>query len=154
MEEPNVNPFSTDYADGCIQDTDCNLNNLQPTFQAVLSARENMCDIDNCPGFVTNALHTVGRLYNKVTNGIVARNHLDMQLLCDASIGVENSSKGWRAEAYINNLTDERAQLHINRQDFFERVTLFVISVAQHRTAEYHATTLKRRLCRGFVRDR
>ena len=47
----------------------------------------------------------------------------DAYSLVDASIGVENSSKGWRAEAYINNLTDERAQLHINRQDFFERVT-------------------------------
>jgi outer membrane receptor protein involved in Fe transport len=47
----------------------------------------------------------------------------DAYSLVDASIGVENASKGWRAEAYINNLTDERAQLHINRQDFFERVT-------------------------------
>jgi hypothetical protein len=24
---------------------------------------------------------------------------------------------------FVSNLTDERAQLHINRQDFFERVT-------------------------------
>ena len=47
----------------------------------------------------------------------------DAYSLVDASIGVENVAKGWRAEAYINNLTDERAQLHINRQDFFERVT-------------------------------
>ena len=47
----------------------------------------------------------------------------DAYSLVDASIGVENATKGWRAEAYINNLTDERAQLHINRQDFFERVT-------------------------------
>jgi outer membrane receptor protein involved in Fe transport len=47
----------------------------------------------------------------------------DAYSLVDASIGVENAGKGWRAEAYIANLTDERAQLHINRQDFFERVT-------------------------------
>jgi outer membrane receptor protein involved in Fe transport len=47
----------------------------------------------------------------------------DAYSLVDASVGVENPGKGWRAEAYINNLTDERAQLHINRQDFFERVT-------------------------------
>ena len=47
----------------------------------------------------------------------------DAYSLVDASIGVENAGKGWRVEAYANNLTDERAQLHINRQDFFERVT-------------------------------
>lgn len=47
----------------------------------------------------------------------------DAYSLVDASVGVENLSKGWRAEAYVANLTDERAQLHINRQDFFERVT-------------------------------
>jgi len=47
----------------------------------------------------------------------------DAYSLVDASVGVENLNKGWRAEAYVANLTDERAQLHINRQDFFERVT-------------------------------
>ena len=43
--------------------------------------------------------------------------------IVDASIGVENYSDGWGVELFVSNLTDERAQLHINRQDFIERVT-------------------------------
>ena len=41
----------------------------------------------------------------------------------DASLGLNNSQDNWGLEIFIKNLTDERAQLHINRQDFFERVT-------------------------------
>ena len=47
----------------------------------------------------------------------------DSYTLADASVGVENAEDGWSAQLYVNNLTDERAQLHINRQDFIERVT-------------------------------
>ena len=43
--------------------------------------------------------------------------------IIDGSIGVENYGDGWGVELFVSNLTDERAQLHINRQDFFERVT-------------------------------
>tara|TARA_B100001179_G_scaffold178280_1_gene133581 strand:- start:362 stop:3025 length:2664 start_codon:yes stop_codon:yes gene_type:complete len=43
--------------------------------------------------------------------------------VADASLGLNNSQDNWGLEIFIKNLTDERAQLHINRQDFFERVT-------------------------------
>jgi iron complex outermembrane receptor protein len=43
--------------------------------------------------------------------------------LVDASVGLGHAQKGWRTELFIHNLTDERAQLHINRQDFIERTT-------------------------------
>jgi len=41
----------------------------------------------------------------------------------DTSLGTKNVRNNWGMELYVKNLTDERAQLHINRQDFFERVT-------------------------------
>ena len=41
----------------------------------------------------------------------------------DTSLGMKNVRDSWGMEIYVKNLTDERAQLHINRQDFFERVT-------------------------------
>lgn len=47
----------------------------------------------------------------------------DAYALLDASVGVMSLNNGWGAELYGKNLTDERAQLHINRQDFFERTT-------------------------------
>ena len=47
----------------------------------------------------------------------------DPYTIVDASIGVRNYKNSWGAELFISNLTDERAQLHINRQDFFERIT-------------------------------
>ena len=46
----------------------------------------------------------------------------DAYAIVDASAGYR-SVEGWAAELFIDNLTDERAQLHINRQDFRERVT-------------------------------
>lgn len=47
----------------------------------------------------------------------------DSYTIVNASVGVNNVGNGWGAELFINNLTDERAQLHINRQDFIERIT-------------------------------
>jgi outer membrane receptor protein involved in Fe transport len=47
----------------------------------------------------------------------------DAYTILDAAIGLMNLESGWRAELFGTNLTDERAQLHINRQDFFERTT-------------------------------
>ena len=40
----------------------------------------------------------------------------------DLSLGLETQD-GWMFEAFIDNLTDTRAQLHINRQDHRERIT-------------------------------
>ncbi len=47
----------------------------------------------------------------------------DSYALVDASIGLWDTEDGWGAELFVRNLTDERAQLHINRQDFLERTT-------------------------------
>jgi hypothetical protein len=47
----------------------------------------------------------------------------DSYTILNASIGVISSENGWAAELFGSNLTDERAQLHINRQDFIERTT-------------------------------
>jgi iron complex outermembrane receptor protein len=43
--------------------------------------------------------------------------------IVDASVGVKDYAAGWGVEMFAANLTDERAQLHINRQDFIERIT-------------------------------
>ncbi|MGI9271967.1 MAG: TonB-dependent receptor [Woeseiaceae bacterium] len=47
----------------------------------------------------------------------------DSYTLVDATIGMANTQNGWGVELFVNNLTDEVAQLHINRQDFIERIT-------------------------------
>ncbi|MEC9415951.1 MAG: TonB-dependent receptor [Pseudomonadota bacterium] len=44
--------------------------------------------------------------------------------IVDVATGIRNVRNNWGMELYIQNLGDERAQLHINRQDFFERVTV------------------------------
>jgi outer membrane receptor protein involved in Fe transport len=47
----------------------------------------------------------------------------DSYTIVNASAGLHDMESGWTAELFVKNLTDERAQLHINRQDFFERTT-------------------------------
>ncbi|MGI9236285.1 MAG: TonB-dependent receptor [Woeseiaceae bacterium] len=47
----------------------------------------------------------------------------DSYTVVNGSIGFEHPTDGWGAELFVQNLTDERAELHINRQDFFERIT-------------------------------
>ena len=44
--------------------------------------------------------------------------------IVDAATGIRNVRNNWGMELYVQNLGDERAQLHINRQDFFERITV------------------------------
>jgi outer membrane receptor protein involved in Fe transport len=46
----------------------------------------------------------------------------DSYVIMDAAIGMTTDT-GLGVELYVENLTDERAQLHINRQDFLERTT-------------------------------
>ena len=50
------------------------------------------------------------------------RKRQDSHLILDAALGVQ-SNAGWRIEGYAQNITDTRAQLHINRLDFRERIT-------------------------------
>jgi len=47
----------------------------------------------------------------------------DSWTVVNGSLGFEHPTDGWGAEFFVQNLTDERAQLHINRQDFLERIT-------------------------------
>lgn len=47
----------------------------------------------------------------------------DAYTIVDATLGIKDFQDGWGIELFAENLTDERAQLHINRQDFFERIT-------------------------------
>jgi len=44
-------------------------------------------------------------------------------VLVDASAGIKSNTDGWAAELFIKNMFDERAELHINRQDFIKRIT-------------------------------
>ena len=47
----------------------------------------------------------------------------DAYFLLDASAGLASNEDGWALEVFAKNLTDERAELHINRQDFIKRIT-------------------------------
>ena len=50
------------------------------------------------------------------------RTEQDAHLILDGAIGLQ-SDENWRIEAYVKNLTNKLAQLHINRLDFNERIT-------------------------------
>lgn len=50
------------------------------------------------------------------------RREQNSYMLLDMSLGVENED-GWRVEAFVKNLTNKQAQLHINRLDFKERIS-------------------------------
>jgi iron complex outermembrane recepter protein len=68
-----------------------------------------------------------GKYADEALNSIVdtveePNTYQDSYAIFNASIGVD-SPEGWGAEFYVSNLTDERAQIHINRQDFIERTT-------------------------------
>ena len=47
----------------------------------------------------------------------------DSYYLIDGAAGFSSAEDGWGVELFVKNMMDERAQLHINRQDFFERTT-------------------------------
>ncbi len=47
----------------------------------------------------------------------------DSYFILDGAIGIGDPDAGWKAELFATNLTDERAQLNINRQDFIQRTT-------------------------------
>ncbi|MCB1647316.1 MAG: TonB-dependent receptor [Pseudomonadales bacterium] len=49
------------------------------------------------------------------------RQKQDAYAILDATLGYRQD--GWSVELFIDNLTDERAELHINKQDFRERIT-------------------------------
>jgi len=66
---------------------------------------------------------------SKALNSIVDTNeepnsYQKSYTIVDVATGIRNVKDNWGMELYVQNLGDERAQLHINRQDFFERVTV------------------------------
>ena len=68
-----------------------------------------------------------GKYADEALNSIVdtpeePNTYQDSYAIFNASAGV-TSPDGWGAELYVRNLSDERAELHINRQDFIERTT-------------------------------
>ncbi|MGB0188846.1 MAG: TonB-dependent receptor [Aequoribacter sp.] len=68
-----------------------------------------------------------GKYADEALNSIVdtpeePNTYQDSYAIFNASAGV-SSADGWGAELYVSNLSDERAELHINRQDFIERTT-------------------------------
>ncbi len=96
---------------------------LTPEFQGNLRARYSW---DMASGM--EAYWQVGGKYSdEALNSIVdtptePNTMQDSYVIMDASAGVTTDA-GWGVEMYVSNLTDERAQLHINRQDFLERTT-------------------------------
>ncbi len=69
-----------------------------------------------------------GKYADEALNSIVdtpdePNTYQDSYAIFNASLGVNSSADGWGGELYVSNLTDERAELHINRQDFLERTT-------------------------------
>jgi outer membrane receptor protein involved in Fe transport len=64
-----------------------------------------------------------GEALNSIVDTTTEPNTMqDSYVIMDASVGLTTDT-GWGVELYVSNLTDERAQLHINRQDFLERTT-------------------------------
>jgi outer membrane receptor protein involved in Fe transport len=64
-----------------------------------------------------------GEALNSIVDTATEPNTMqDSYVIMDAAIGMTTDT-GLGVELYVENLTDERAQLHINRQDFLERTT-------------------------------
>ena len=96
---------------------------LTPEFQANLRARYYWEMSGGKEGFVQLGGKYSGEALNSIVDMTTEPNtNQDSYVIMDASIGM-NTDAGWGVELYVSNLTDERAQLHINRQDFLERTT-------------------------------
>ncbi len=96
---------------------------LTPEFQGNLRARYYWEMSGGKEGFVQIGGKYSGEALNSIVDTTTEPNTMqDSYVIMDASVGV-NTDAGWGVELYVSNLTDERAQLHINRQDFFERTT-------------------------------
>jgi outer membrane receptor protein involved in Fe transport len=96
---------------------------LTPEFQGNLRARYYW----NMSGGKEGFFQLGGKYSGKALNSIVdtktePNTNQDSYVIMDASVGLTTDT-GWGVELYVSNLTDERAQLHINRQDFLERTT-------------------------------
>jgi outer membrane receptor protein involved in Fe transport len=96
---------------------------LTPEFQGNLRARYYWDMTGGKEGFVQLGGKYSGEALNSIVDTTTEPNTTqDSYVIMDASIGLTTDT-GWGVELYVSNLTDERAQLHINRQDFLERTT-------------------------------
>lgn len=65
-----------------------------------------------------------GEALNSLVDTVTEPNKFqDSYYLIDGAAGFSSAEDGWGVELFVKNMMDERAQLHINRQDFFERTT-------------------------------
>ncbi len=96
---------------------------LTPEFQGNLRARYTWALNSGLDAHWQLSGKYAGEALNSIVDTVEEPNTFqDSYAIFNASIGV-NSPEGWGAEFYVSNLTDERAQIHINRQDFIERTT-------------------------------
>jgi outer membrane receptor protein involved in Fe transport len=96
---------------------------LTPEFQGNLRARYYWEMSGGKEGFFQLGGKYSGEALNSIVDTATEPNTMqDSYVIMDASVGLTTDT-GWGVELYVSNLTDERAQLHINRQDFLERTT-------------------------------
>ena len=96
---------------------------LTPEFQGNLRARYYWEMSGGKEGFFQLGGKYSGEALNSIVDTTTEPNTMqDSYVIMDASVGLTTDT-GWGVELYVSNLTDERAQLHINRQDFLERTT-------------------------------
>ena len=109
---------------------------LTPEFQGVLRVRHEWQLGQGTAFWQVAGIHA-GESFNSLVDVPVSdpRRVQEAYSIVDATIGyrgdtvlraAEDSAAvwaGWGVELFVDNITDERAQLHINRQDFRERIT-------------------------------
>ena len=107
---------------------------LTPTFQALVRTRYEWPAAGGTAYWQVTANHA-GHSFNSLVDvpGSDPRQEQDPYFIVDAAVGFRGETvlqdredyvwSGWGIELFVNNATDERAQLHVNRQDFRERIT-------------------------------
>ena len=107
---------------------------LTPEYQAIARARYEW-DFGDGRAFWQVVANRAGRSFNSLVDvpGTDPRQEQAPYFLVDASVGYRGETilrdrenyvwSGWGVELFVRNATDERAQLHVNRQDFRERIT-------------------------------
>lgn len=109
---------------------------LTPDFQAVVRGRYEW-SAGQGTAFCQVSGTYAGESYNSLVDVPVTdpRRVQEPYFIVDASLGYRGEMvlqdtgapstawAGWSVELFVDNATDERAQLHINRQDFRERIT-------------------------------
>ena len=107
---------------------------LAPEFQATLRMRYEW-ELAGGTAFVQLGGVYADESFNSLIDvpGVEPRRVQDAWFIADASVGFLSGTvlmdrantvfTGWTAELFVANLTDERAQLHISRPDFQERVS-------------------------------